>query len=84
MKVSFLIGFKFDKRITIIRDLILCILIFFLMVQNDRSVPRNLEIRMQTKILSYPQNQLELMIKYTISVVYIVHKIKNDKRVTNS
>ena len=29
------------------------------MVQTDTSVPGNLEIRMKTKILPYPQNQLE-------------------------
>ena len=29
------------------------------MVQTDTNVPRNLEIRMKTKILPYLQNQLE-------------------------
>ena len=32
---------------------------FFRVVQTDTNVPRNLEIRMKTKILSYLQNQLE-------------------------
>ena len=34
---------------------------FFLVVQTDTSVPRNLEIRMKTKSLPYPQNQLEFI-----------------------
>ena len=52
------------------------------MVQYDTSVPGNSEIRMKTKILPYPQNQLEF-IKQSGEKLDDLHKIKNDKRVTN-
>ena len=34
---------------------------FFPIVQSHTNIPRNQEIRMKTKILPYPQNQVEFI-----------------------
>ena len=65
---------------------------YFSVIQNDTVVPRNQEIRMNANIRPYPQNwtmwwsitrfSLRCLHRWTFMISWM-HKIKNDKRVTN-
>ena len=72
----------------ILRDPILCILVFSQWFKLIGSVPGNLEIRMK-KILPYQQNQLEFFQQsgdklHDFGCVFYIDGPQNDKRVTNS
>ena len=62
---------KLSQRMTFLRNLIFEHSHFFLVVQTDTR-PQNFEIRMKTKIVPYPENQVEFIHKVVINyTVYI-------------